>query len=177
MADYAVLYPSRFMKKEALAVPKVIRITKVINVDLEGEKGTEKKVVLSYKSADGDGEIVWCKTNAELTSHALGTRDHEQWIGRLLTIYNNPNVDLGGKKVGGIRVWGSPEMDAPKTVEIKRPRRKKGEVYHLVPTDKAGNAKIPAAKAKRVEPEPAPPIDDTDAPPPEHWTAIDQEIA
>jgi hypothetical protein len=161
MPDYSVLYPSRFMKKEALESPKVIRITKVTATVLEGEKGAENKVVVAYKALDGEGEIVWCKTNAELTAHALGTRDYEKWVGRLLTIYNNPNVDLGGKKVGGIRVWGSPELTKAIKVEIKRPRRKKGEVYHLVPTDNKGKPVVPGGAVDDGMPQ----YDDNDAPP------------
>jgi len=165
MPDYEVLYPSRFMKKEALAEPKVIRITKVTATVLEGEKGAENKVVLSYKASDGDGEIVWNKTNAALTAHALGERDYDKWAGRLLTIHSDPNVDLGGKRVGGIRVYGSPELAKPMTVEIKRPRRKKGEIYKLIPTNKQGKPIVPAPGVSAD----APPPTDDDAPPPEHW--------
>lgn len=168
MADYSVLYPSRFMAKEALAAPKVIRIKKVTATVLEGEKGAENKVVVAYSSADGSGEIVWCKTNAALTAFALGTRDTDQWIERLITIYNNPNVDLGGKKVGGIRVFGSPEMKEPLTVEIKRPRRKKGEIYKLVPTDSKGAPRTSSNTPRAAERPSAPPLETTiesDAPP------------
>ena len=161
MADYETLYPSRFMKKEALAAPKVIRITKVTATVLEGEKGAENKVVVAYKAADGEGEIVWCKTNAALTAHVLGERDYDKWIGRMITIHSNPNVDLGGKKVGGIRVYGSPELAKPMTVEIKRPRRKKGETYHLIPTDKKGAPVVPGASKANDMPQ----YDDNDVPP------------
>jgi hypothetical protein len=181
MPDYSVLYPGRFMKKEALEHPKVIRITDVKQIVLEGEKGAEGKVVLYYKAADGIGEIVWNKTNAELTWHALGERVTEKWVGRLLTIYNNPNVDLAGKKVGGIRVYGSPEMAAAKTVEVKRPRRKKPEVYPLTPTDMKGNATATGAKVAKPPQATTPvapaPVDelDADSPPDEHWAAVEAE--
>ncbi len=144
MADYETLYPGRFLKKEALEAPKTIRIMGVTPTQLEGEKGIESKVVIKYKAADGEGEMVWCKTNAALTAIVLGERDFEKWIGKLITIHNNPNVDLAGKKVGGIRVYGGPDMLKPQRVEIKRPRRKKPEVYQLTPT---GKNKQPAAPA------------------------------
>lgn len=159
MADYSVLYPGRFLKKESLPAPKVIRIVAINTSVLEGEKGAEQKVVLKYKAADGEGEIVWNKTNAALTAAVLDERDYDKWIGRLLTIYNNPTIDLAGKKVGGIRVFGSPEMKAPKTIEIKRPRRKKGEVYELVPTDMKGKTKTGTAAALDV-----PALTDADMP-------------
>lgn len=153
MPDYAVLYPGRFLSKEALPAPKVIRVVKVTVTSLENDKGSmEQKVVLSYKAQDGEGEIVWCKTNAMLTSEALGERDYDKWAGRLITIGNNPNVDFGGKKVGGIRVCGSPEMTAPKKVSIKRPRRKNPEVYMLTPTDKKGQPVTTKTEASTEEP-------------------------
>lgn len=155
MADYETLYPGRFLKKETLAAPKVIRIMAVNVTQLEGEKGIEPKVVLKYKAADGEGEIVWCKTNAALTAEVLGDRDYDKWINRLITIWNNPQVDLKGKKVGGIRVCGSPEMKSPKTVSIKRPRRKNAEVYQLAPTDKKGTAVTTAVATEQ----PSPPLD------------------
>lgn len=156
MADYETLYPGRFLKKEALPSPKTIRIIDVIATQLEGEKGIESKVVVKYRDNQGDGEIVWCKTNAALTAIALNEREYEKWKGRLITIYNNPNVDLAGKKVGGIRVYGSPELTEKKRVEIKRPRRKKPEVYELMPTGKAKPATAPVP----VPPPVAPSVDD-----------------
>lgn len=177
MADYETLYPGRFLKKEALPGPKVIRITKVMSTVLEGEKGAENKVVIAYKAADGEGEIVWCKTNAHLTAHVLGERDFDKWVGRCIAISNNPNVDLGGKKVGGIRVCGGPEMAKSMTVEIKRPRRKKGEQYTLTPCDMKGNPLPKGARAAAPSPSEPPPDVDNDAPPPEHWGVIDAEVA
>lgn len=140
MPDYEALYPGRFLKGRALEAPKVIRIVSVAATDLEGEDGTKAKAVLKYKAADGDGEIVWCKTNAALTAAALGERDFTKWPGHLVTIYFDPSVRFGAETTGGIRVMGSPELKSAKEVEIKRPRRKKPDVFRLVPTDKNGVA-------------------------------------
>lgn len=166
MADYETLYPGRFLKKESLAAPKVIRIDRINVTELEGEKGVESKVVVKYRAADGDGEMVFCKTNAALTAIALGERDYAKWVGRYITLYNNPNVDLGGKKVGGIRIFGSPEMTKPQRVELKRPRRKKPEIYQLVPTDKKGNpttAATPQAPTPDDDFEPEPSMPEREA--------------
>lgn len=166
MSHYETLYPGRFLKKEALPAPKVIRIVAVTTAELENEKGrVEQKVTVKYKAADGDGEIVWCKSNAVLTAFALGTPEYEQWVGKLITIANDPNVKFGGKKVGGVRVVGSPEMKAPKRVEVKMPRKSKPDVYDLKPTDMKGNPKAVANAAPTLttEPEP-PPFTDADVP-------------
>jgi hypothetical protein len=155
MSHYETLYPARFLKKEALPKPKTIRVLALTATQLEGERGVEPKVVMKYKAADGEGEIVLCKTNAKLIEHVLGTPEYEQWIGKLVTIYNNPNVDLKGKKVGGIRIFGGPDMTKAVVVKIKRPRRKDAEIYKLVPTGKN-------VSAAAMEPEP----DADESPPP-----------
>lgn len=142
MPDYAELYPSRFLKKEVLSAPKLIRITQVRVEQLEDDKGAkEDKVTVKYKAADGASEIVWPKTNAVLTAVALGTRDYKQWEGKLLVIYYEPKVRFAGKNVGGIRILGSPTMEKPAEVMIKMPRSKRKEFYLLVPTDNKGAPK------------------------------------
>lgn len=156
MPDFESLYPGRFLKKELLPEPKVIRITKITGGVKLDEDSTETKTIIAYKSHDGEGEIVWCKTNAKLIAAALDERDYTKWPGRLITIFHDPRVRKGGKTVGGIRVFGSPEMKAPKTLEFEMPRRKKPEVYHLVPTTNSGKPKTGAAP----DTAPAPPVDD-----------------
>lgn len=181
MPSYKTLYPGKYMAKEALEAPKVIRITKITTTVLEGEKGPENKTILSYKAANGTGEIVWPKTNGALTAAALGEEDYDKWIGRLITIYSDPNVMLGNKKVGGIRVFGSPEMKEPMTVEITRPRRKKGDIYKLVPTNNKGEpikvGRAPSTQAPTVI---DPDVEGPDAmpePPPAELADDQREVA
>lgn len=132
---FETLYPGRFLKGVTLKGHKTIRIVGITGTPLESDDGEKEiKAVLKYKSRDDEGEMVWCKTNSQLAAQVFGTPVIEQWYGRLLTIAFDPAVKFGKEKKGGIRVVGSPEMTAPMTVEIKRPRRKKVEVYHLQPT-------------------------------------------
>lgn len=139
MPHYDELYPKRFLKATTLERPRVIRILGLGVERLQGDDGEKAKGVLRYRDAAGEGEIVWCHTNAVLTAKALGVDDYTQWAGHLLTIHNDPTVRFGSEVTGGVRVYGSPELAATKRVEIKRPRRRKPEVYTLHRTDKAGN--------------------------------------
>jgi hypothetical protein len=170
MPDFEALYPGRFLKKHTLEAAKVIRILKLKGELLEGDDGAESKAILQYRAADGEGEIVWCKTNAILTAAALGgERDHEKWSGRLLTIYMEPSVKVGGEVVGGVRVLGSPELKRIEEVKIKF-RKKAPEVYVLVPTDKQGNPLAPGGKLDRarnpaVQPKTAPATPAPEQPP------------
>lgn len=153
MPTWEQLYPGRFLKGVTLEVPKTIRIKAVAATDLEGDDGDKKaKCVIRYSAADGEGEWVVAKTNAALIAACLGENDYTKWPGHTVTIYFDPSVRFGAEQVGGIRVCGSPELKAPKRIEIKRPRRKKLEVFDLIPTDANGKAK----SAKAPPPAPAP---------------------
>lgn len=140
--DYEALYPGRFLKGVTLDRPKVIKVLGVVGEKLAGDDGEKAKGVLRYvDAAKQEGELVWCKTNAALTAALTGTREIEGWVGQYLTIHYDTEVMLGGKRVGGIRVMGSPTLKAPLRVEVKRPRRKVPEIYTLYPTDRDGNRK------------------------------------
>lgn len=148
MPDFDSMYPSRFLKGTTIADrPRPIRIVAAMPTTLEGEKGEKATCVIQYRApwslADGKivdkpgtGEIVWCKSNAWLTAAALGgERDYTKWQNRVISIWFDPSVRLGNKVVGGIRVFGSPELTKAIIVDVKRPRRSKPDRYRLVPTD------------------------------------------
>ncbi len=143
------LYPGRFLKGTQLTAPRVIRILSLHVEELEGEDGRSMpKAVLRYRDADGESEIVWNKTNAHLAAAVLGTPDFTQWSGRLLTIWHDPDVRFGRERVGGIRVFGSPEMsEAEQRGELRRPRRKRPDVFVLRRTDKHGQVASASAAA------------------------------
>ena len=160
MPHYDELYPGRFLKSATLLEPRTIRIIGLRGEALEGDDGTKAKGVLRYRDAQGEGEIVWCRTNAVLTEHALGTADFGEWAGRLITIWYDPDVRFGSETVGGIRVYGSPELARDIEVGIKRPRRKKREMYRLRRTDKHGR---PVAPGTAQDAPAAPAPEDVDA--------------
>lgn len=136
---YETYYPSRFLRGADIPRPMVIKITGFVGEDLQGENGTETKAILRYMSADGPGEIVWNKTNAKLTEAVLGTADVTEWRDQYITIHFDESVMFGGVRKGGIRVFGGPRLRGHFKVELKRPRRRRPDVYHLKRTDQHGN--------------------------------------
>ena len=167
MPHYDELYPSRFTKGTQLPGPLTVRIVALGGEELEGEDGTKSKAVLRYRAPGPDGtpvegEMVWAKTNSRLAAAIFGTDDYRAWVGHTITVKHDPDVDMGGERVGGIRVCGSPELKKTITVKIKRPRRKKVEVYVLHPTEANGRTKG-AAPAPTPTPDREPGADDAPA--------------
>lgn len=134
MPHFEELYPGRFLKGVTLAKPKTIRITAFAPEALENDDGKKvPKAILKYRDKDGEGEMVCCKTNAALIAAMYGP-DFSTWPGKLVTLHFDTSVRFGAEKPGGIRVLGAPELAKALEVTIKRPRRKKPEVYLLQPT-------------------------------------------
>lgn len=150
MPDFETLYPNRFLKSATLDAPRTVRILDIHGEELEGEKGVKLKGVLKFRDASGEGEMVWPKTNSMLAAALFGAidngdpgqpvRDYSKWIGRLITIYRDPEVRFGAEKVGGVRVYGSPELKAPVTVSVQTTRKRKPVSVTLHPTAMPGKA-------------------------------------
>lgn len=160
MPDFEELYPGRFVKGVTLDGHTTIKIVSMVGEKLQNDEDQEQlKAVLTVKMRDKrtgqieQKELVWNKTNAVLTSHILG-RDYSKWAGKLITIAYDPSIMFGKERKGGIRVCGSPHLKSPVEVSIKRPRRKRPEVYLLQPTSE-----------QKKEPAPAP-AGASDSPPP-----------
>ena len=56
---------------------------------------------------------------------ALWGSDGRAWVGRRLELYTDPDVQWGGKKVGGIRIRSLSHIDRPATIAltVKRGQR------------------------------------------------------
>lgn len=82
--------------EQLLSGPMTITIT---DVRLGSE---DQPVVLHYQGDDGR-PYKPCKTMRKLLIFAWG-EDGRQWVGRSMTLYNDPAVRFGGLDVGGIRM-------------------------------------------------------------------------
>lgn len=63
---------------------------------------------------------VWrpSKGMLDVLARCWGT-DGKAWVGRSVTLYNDPEVTFGKDKVGGIRISHLSHIDGPKTVPIR----------------------------------------------------------
>ena len=116
--SYDDLYPGRFLKAADLKGGKVtLRIRDVRTEMLADEKGGEKiKAVVAFHQTDK--ALVLCKTNGICLREMFG-RELSAWIGKRVTIFPMSNVFKGND---AIRIWGSPEIEADREVEILLPR-------------------------------------------------------
>lgn len=76
---------------------------------------------------DGDNGKPWkpCKTMARALTQIWGTCDSQQFVGRSVTLYNDPNVTWAGVKVGGIRIRAASHIDNPMEIAVSQAKGKR----------------------------------------------------
>lgn len=94
---------SKFLKKEDVGKGVLVTITGCVrkNTAMEGAE-PEHKWCLTFQELDKP--FVVNVTNAAICEKIFESDDTDDWIGKRLVLYTDPNVSFQGKLVGGIRV-------------------------------------------------------------------------
>ncbi len=94
---------SKFLRKEDVGKGTLATITGVVrkNVAQEGAE-PEHKWCLTFEELDKP--FVLNATNIQLCEGICGSDDTDNWVGKRVVLYTDPNVSYGGKLIGGIRV-------------------------------------------------------------------------
>jgi hypothetical protein len=129
-----------------------VTIEAVSMVDVELEAGGVQSRALVAMRAAKKGWLL-NRTNAELISAMFGY-ETAAWAGKRVTI-GRAKVKFGRDTVDGIRVIGSPDLDADRRAEVKLPRKKPQAVV-LRRTGASRDATLPT-DADREDPEHADP--------------------
>lgn len=131
--SFSSLYPGRFLKADLFNGQLVTyTITDVAHEELEGEKGAETKVVMSFKETPL--KLILAKINGIAIRELFGPQI-PTWIGKRITLYGTTAImPMPTKKSEPcIRVYGSPEITEDVTVSWTPPRRKTPVVQTLKP--------------------------------------------
>lgn len=101
----------------------------------------EQPVVVHYEG-EGGRPFKPCKTMRKVLIHAWGA-DGRKWIGRSMTLYNDPSVKFGGDDVGGIRISHMTDIERDVKVSLTSTRGKKAkyEIKRLT-INKAGRVPV-----------------------------------
>lgn len=130
-AELAGREPTLTIGKVALEKVESLKV----NDDAGGGKMKDRIIVYFQESKSERGWLL-NRTNAECIKELWG-RETNDWIGHKVTLHAI-QVRVGPKMDLGIRVKGSPELDAPRTFDLRLPRKKPVPVT-LIPTGKAAS--------------------------------------
>lgn len=148
LTSYSECYPGRFIKALDFAGKKpVYTIARVLADDLEGDKGSERKVIVVFDEI----QQAWVMSKINGTClRAMFGNDVRAWKGKRVCLYATdqlmPMPTAKGDDRFCIRVYGSPDIASDMTVEFKVPKRRP-----IVMTLK-GPSKKPAAPVSDIGP-------------------------
>lgn len=101
------LSESKYLKKTDVEPPIRVTISGLTHENLakEGEPA-ENKYILQF--SEDVKPLVLNITNGQLIAAVTGSEETDNWIGKQITLYNDPSISFGGKLTGGIRVQYQP---------------------------------------------------------------------
>lgn len=108
--------------EQLLAGPMTLEVTDV-------RIGSDDQPVVIHYQGDNGRPYKPCKTMRKLLIFSWG-EDGRRWIGRAMTVYNDPNVRFGGQEVGGIRI--SHLTDIPRPVQVSLTATKGKKTLHTI---------------------------------------------
>ena len=103
MPKIGEMIESKYLKQSDVDGEVEVTIVKVgqVNVAREDQQ-PEMKWAIRFE--EFKKPMVLNSTNIQLLAQACASEDTDDWIGKKVMIYADPNVSFGGKLVGGLRV-------------------------------------------------------------------------
>lgn len=118
---------SKFLARADVNPPILVTIKGVVqdNVAKESEPA-EFKYCLTF--TNHAKPMVLNNTNAQIIAQILKSEETDDWVGKQIVLYDDPNVSFGGKLVGGIRVR-APRTKTPPAPPVAPPPAPVAPVY------------------------------------------------
>lgn len=119
MPKISEMRESKFLKQEDVGRGVLATITNCDqqNVAMEGA-GKEMKWCLHFRELEKP--LVLNSTNIQLCAQICKSEDTDEWKGKAVVLFVDPNVSYGGKLTGGIRVR-APKPGTPPPVAVSAP--------------------------------------------------------
>ena len=109
------LKESRTLTKEDVDPPVVMTISGFVRETIGPEGQQEDKWIMDFKESKKG--LVLNVTNNDILTELFGNHDIEDYFGKKIVLYSDPNVMFAGKKVGGIRIRAPEKDDKPAFVD------------------------------------------------------------
>jgi hypothetical protein len=101
----------QYLKKEDVPSPKLLTIKDVRQEAIKtGPDLTEKRWIMYFQEEEKG--LVLNKSNIQRAKTVFKSENSDDWLGRKIVLYTDPNVEYAGKLVGGLRLRPS-KQDMP----------------------------------------------------------------
>jgi hypothetical protein len=103
MPNINTMMPSKYLKKEDVPQPALVTIRSFTRDNVAQQNEPEERKWIMHFDEFPVG-MVLNSTNLQLAAQAMGSDETDDWIGKKIVIYTDPNVSFGGKLIGGLRL-------------------------------------------------------------------------
>lgn len=110
MPNIDQMVSSKYLKTGDIPDPVIVTIKGVGQVNV-AKDDSEPEMKWAIKFMEFDKAMVLNATNLQIAAKVLGSKDTDQWKGKEIVLYTDPNVSFAGQVVGGLRFRG--EEKAP----------------------------------------------------------------
>jgi hypothetical protein len=117
MAKVGEMVQSKYLKQSDVPDPVIVTVQGVKQINLAKE-GEEPELKWAIKFRELDKPMVLNSTNIHVAARVFQSDDTDDWRGKEIIVYTDPNVSFGGQVVGGLRFRGqekAPVKAAPRS--------------------------------------------------------------
>lgn len=94
---------SKFLRKEDVGAGMLFTVEGIERHNV-AMQGAEEELRWCMRLTEAEKTLVMNSTNVQLCEKIFGSDDTDDWIGKKIVLFTDPNVSYAGKLVGGIRV-------------------------------------------------------------------------
>ena len=97
------MIPSTYLKQADVDEDYIVTVRKLEQKNV-APNDAEPELKWTVKFDEFEKPMVLNSTNIQLMAQACDSEDSDDWIGRQVIVYSDPNVAYAGKLVGGLRI-------------------------------------------------------------------------
>jgi len=94
---------SKFLKQSDVGTGALLTV-KGIEQHNVAKEGADPELKYCISFLESEKPLVANSTNLQLCASIFGSDDTDDWTGKKIVLYTDPNVSFGGKLVGGLRL-------------------------------------------------------------------------
>lgn len=103
MANVNEMIESKYLKQTDVAADTVVTIAKVGKANV-ARKDDEPEYKWLVRFNEFQKPMVLNSTNIKRIARACNSNETEEWVGKKVVLYVDPDVEFGGNVVGGLRI-------------------------------------------------------------------------
>jgi hypothetical protein len=103
MAKIGEMIESKYLKQSDVDTDRIVTVEKVGKANV-APKGEEPEFKWLIRFTEFTKPMVLNSTNIKRLAKACNSDDTDEWIGKQVTLYVDPDVEFAGNVVGGLRI-------------------------------------------------------------------------